>query len=186
MISTSEFKKGIIIKVNNEPYQIINYQFYKPGKGMAVMRTTLKNIKTGKVIDKTFRSGERFEEVEIEYQKATFLYSDRKNAVFLDENNNRITIPKEKVSSQLPFLKEKSEVDLMFLQEELIGIKIPIKVSLKVISAPPSIKGNTVSGATKVVTLETGLKLNVPIFIKEGENIIVNTETGEYVSRDKQ
>jgi len=186
MISTSDFEKGMVIKVNGEPWQIVNFEFYKPGKGGAVMRTELKNFQTGKVLQKTFRSGDKFEEIEIDYQPALYLYSDRKSSVFqLKDSNERINFDLEKTKNLIPFLKEKSEVSIVFLNEKPININIPAKVKLKVIEAPPAIKGNTVSGALKTVILETGLKINTPIFIKEGDTIIINTETISYVARAK-
>jgi len=184
MISTTDFEKGMVIKVNGEAWQIVNFEFYKPGKGGAVMRTELKNFQTGKVVQKTFRSGDKFEEIETEYQSALYLYSDRKSAVFqLRNSNERISFPLEKVKDLIQFLKEKSEVSVVFLNKEPININIPAKVELKVIEAPPAIKGNTVSGAIKTVILETGIKINTPIFIKEGDTIIINTETKKYVAR---
>jgi elongation factor P len=184
MVSTSDFEKGMVIKMDNEPWQIIDYQFVHPGKGSAFVRTTLKNLKTNKVLDKSFKSGERFEEVEFEYKKSTYLYKDRKNAVFsLKNTNERVSLPLENVENEIGYLKEQSLVDLIYIGGELSGLNIPKKVSLKVIEAPPAIKGDTVTGTTKTVTLETGLKINAPIFIKEGEIILVNTETGEYAGR---
>ncbi len=183
MVSTSEFQKGMVIEVDGEPYIILDYQFVKPGKGTAFVRTTLKHVKSKKVIEKSFRSQERFEELDLDYKKVIYLYSDRQNSVFLDSNNQRIPIPLEITKDKIPYLKEKSEVQLVYLEDELIDVKIPVKVTLKVTEAPPAIKGDTVTGATKTVTLETGLKVNVPIFIKEGEEVIINTETGEYVER---
>jgi len=187
MISTSDFEKGMVIKVNGEAWQIVNFEFYKPGKGGAVMRTELKNFQTGKVLQKTFRSGDKFEEIETEYQSAFYLYSDRKSAVFqLKDGQKRISLDLEKVKDLIQFLKEKSEVSIVFLDEKPVNINIPAKVELKVIEAPPAIKGNTVSGAIKTVTLETGLKINTPIFIKEGDVLIINTETVSYVARAQQ
>mgnify|MGYP000871800684 CR=1 FL=1 len=183
MVSTSEFKKGMVIEVEGEPYLILDYQFVKPGKGTAFVRTTLKHVKTKKVLEKSFRSQERFEELDLDYKKVSYLYSDRQNSVFLDKNNQRISVPLEMTREKIPYLKSKSEVQLVYLEDELIDVKIPIKIALKVVEAPPAIKGDTVTGATKTVTLETGLKINVPIFIKEGEEIMVNTETNEYVER---
>lgn len=186
MVSTSDFEKGMVIKVNGEPWQIVNFEFYKPGKGGAVMRTELKNFQTGKVLQKTFRSGDKFEEIETEYQSAFYLYKDRKSAVFqLKDGNERINFDLEKTKNLIPFLKEKSEVSIVFLDKKPININVPTKVELKVIEAPPAIKGNTVSGAVKNVTLETGLKINTPIFIKEGDTLIINTETISYVARAK-
>ena len=184
MIPTTDFEKGMVIKVNGEAWQIVNFEFYKPGKGGAVMRTKLKNFQTGKVLEKTFRTGDKFEEIEIEYQPALYLYSDRKSSVFqLKSNNERINFDLEKTKDLIEFLKEKTEVSIIFLDEKPININIPPKVELKVIEAVPAIKGNTVTGAIKTVTLETGLKIKTPIFIKNGDILIINTETGEYVSR---
>ncbi len=183
MVSTSEFKKGMVIEVEGEPYLILDYQFVKPGKGTAFVRTTLKHVKTKKVLEKSFRSQERFEELDLDYKKVSYLYSDRQNSVFLDKNNQRISVPLEMTKDKIVYLKPKSEVQLVYLEDELIDVKIPIKITLKVVESPPAIKGDTVTGATKTVTLETGLKINVPIFIKEGEEIVVNTETNEYVER---
>jgi len=184
MVSTSNFEKGMVIKMDNEPWQIVDFQFVHPGKGSAFVRTTLKNLKTNKVLKKSFKSGERFEEIEFEYKKAIYLYKDRKNAVFnLKDNSQRISLPLENVEQKIIYLKEKSNIDLIYIGGELSGLNILKKVSLKVIEAPPAIKGDTVTGSTKTVTLETGLKVNAPIFIKEGETILVNTETGEYAGR---
>lgn len=183
MISTSEFEKGMVIEVDGEPYLILDYQFVKPGKGTAFVRTTLKHVKNKKVIEKSFRSQERFEELDLDYKKVNYLYSDRQNSVFIDKNNQRISVPLEITREKIPYLKPQTEVQLVYLEDELIDVKIPVKVTLKVKEAPPAVKGDTVTGATKTVTLETGLKINVPIFIKEGEEIIVNTETGQYVER---
>lgn len=186
MISTSDFEKGMVIKVNGEPWQIVNFQFYKPGKGGAVMRTGLKNFQTRKVVEKTFRSGDKFEEVEIDYQSAFYLYRDRKSAVFqLKDGQKRIIFDLEKVKDLIQFLKERSEVSIVLLDGKPVTINIPIKVELLVAEAPAAIKGNTVTGVIKTVTLETGLKINTPIFIKEGDTIIINTETKEYVARAK-
>ena len=184
MVSTSDFQKGMVIKMDNEPWQIIDFQFVHPGKGSAFVRTTLKNLKTNKVLEKSFKSGERFEEIEFEYKKAVYLYKDRKNAVFnLKENKQRVSLPLENVENEIAYLKEQIVIDLIYIGGELSSLNIPKKVSLKVIEAPPAIKGDTVTGSTKTVTLETGLKVNAPIFIKEGETILVNTETGEYAGR---
>jgi elongation factor P len=184
MVSTSDFEKGMVIKMDNDPWQIVDFQFVHPGKGSAFVRMTLKNLKTNKVLEKSFKSGERFEEIEFEYKKAIYLYKDRKNTVFnLKKDGQRVSLPLENVENEVAYLKEQSVVDLIYIGGELNGLNIPKKVALKVIEASPAIKGDTVTGSTKTVTLETGLKINTPIFIKEGEMILVNTETGEYAGR---
>ncbi|MGB9763491.1 MAG: elongation factor P [Minisyncoccia bacterium] len=184
MISTSEFEKGMVLKIDNEPWQIVDYEYVHPGKGAAFVRVTLKNLKTNKVLDRSFKTGERFEELELEYKKATYLYKDRRNAVFvLKDTNERVNIPLEDIENTVIYLKQNSDIDLIFIGGELNGINIPKKVALKITEAPPAIKGDTVTGAMKTVTLETGAKVDVPIFIKEGEIIFINTETGKYAGR---
>jgi len=184
MVSTSEFEKGMVLKMENEPWQIVNYEFVHPGKGAAFVRVTLKNLKTNKVLERSFKTGERFEEIELEYKKATYLYKDRKNAVFsLKNTNQRVSLPLDDVSNEVIYLKENSNIELIYIGGELSGINMPKKVALKVIEAPPAIKGDTVTGTLKTVTLETGLKIEAPIFIKEGEIILINTETGQYSGR---
>jgi elongation factor P len=184
MVSTSEFEKGMVLKIDNEPWQIIDYEYVHPGKGAAFVRVTLKNLKTNKVLERSFKTSERFEELELEYKKATYLYKDRKNAVFsLKHTNQRVNLPLEEVGDEVIYLKENSDIELIYIGGELNGINMPKKVSLKVVEAPPAIKGDTVTGTMKTVTLETGLKIEAPIFIKEGEIILVNTETGQYGGR---
>ncbi|MDQ5883031.1 MAG: elongation factor [Patescibacteria group bacterium] len=184
MVSTSEFEKGMVLKIDNEPWQIVDYEFVHPGKGAAFVRVTLKNLKTNKVLDRSFKTGERFEEIELSYKKAIYLYKDRKNAVFsLKDNNQRVALPLEEVGEEVMYLKPNSEIELIYLGEELTSINMPKKVALKVTESPPAIKGDTVTGTMKTVTLETGLKVEAPIFIKEGEIILINTETGQYSGR---
>jgi len=192
MISTNEFQRGLVIQIDGEPWQIVSFQFVNPGKGAAFTRTTVKNMKSGKVVEKSFKSGESFEEIEIGYKKATFLYKDRKSAVFSlkdgstdspQGNKERISLPIESIEWELNFLKPNTEIDMINLDGEMHGLKLPPKIELKVVEAPPAIKGNTATGARKTVVLETGYSVNVPIFISEGENVTINTETGEYSGR---
>jgi len=200
MISTNQFQKGLVIEIEGEPWQIIDYQFVSPGKGAAFMRTTVKNMKTGKVVEKSFKSGESFEEIELGYKKAVFLYKDRKNGVFSLEdpstvsfdkaqdksgqaNSQRISLPIETIEWELNFLKPNTAIDLINLDGEIHGLKLPPKVELKVIEAPPAIKGNTATGGKKIVVVETGYNVNVPIFISEDEIVSINTQTGEYSGR---
>ncbi|HOK35454.1 MAG TPA: elongation factor P [Candidatus Pacearchaeota archaeon] len=187
MISTSDFQKGIVIKIQSEPWMIVNYEYTHPGKGASFVRTKLRNLKTGKLLERTFKSGERFEEVELEFRKGTYLYSDRRNSVFqLKESKERISLPLELTQDKIKYLKQGSEVDLIYIDGKLSDLNIPIKVDLKVAESPPDFKGNTAGSAFKLVKLETGLNVEVPIFIKEGEIIRINTETGEYVERVSQ
>ncbi|MCX6737006.1 MAG: elongation factor P [Candidatus Parcubacteria bacterium] len=184
MISTSDFTKGMILNIEDQPWVIVDFQFVSPGKGSAFFRTKLKNMKTEKVVERTFKSGEKFEESELTYKKASYLYSDRQNSVFLIKNDNqRVSLPIDSVKDKVIYLRQNSDIDLLYVDDELLSLNIPKKVSLKITEAAPAIKGNTSGGAFKTVKLETGLEVNVPIFIKEGEVIRINTESGEYVER---
>jgi len=184
-IYSSELEKGDVIKINNEIYEILEKEFFKPGKGMPVIRTRLRNYLTNKIIEKNFRNNETFELVELKTEPASFIYKDKKSAVFLlQKTNKRITLPLEMVKEKIYYLTPEISCEIIYLEEKPIGLQIPIKVSLKVTEAPPAVKGNTVTSAEKTVILETGLKINVPIFIEEGDKIIINTVTGEYCERE--
>ena len=184
MRSTNEFEKGIVLRIENEPWQIVEYHFVNPGKGAAFTRTTLKNLKTGKVVERAFKSGEAFEEIELERKKGVFLYKDRRNAVFtIGEAKQRISFPIEQLKWELNFLKANTEVIVMHLDEKPYAISLPAKMELKVVEAPPAIKGNTATGGKKAVVLETGYSVNAPLFVEQDDVIVVNTQTGEY--RDK-
>ncbi|OGR51424.1 MAG: elongation factor P [Elusimicrobia bacterium RIFCSPLOWO2_02_FULL_39_32] len=184
MISTADFKNGILFESEGAIYQVVWFQHHKPGKGGAVMRTKLKNVRTGSIIDQTFKSGEKFKEASMQRKKNQFLYSDERACTFMDvATYEQITIPKEKVEDLLKFLKEGLEVDALYLGEEFLALDLPASVELKVVQTVPGIKGDSVSNMTKPATLETGVELSVPLFIKEGDSIRVDTRTGEYVSR---
>lgn len=149
-----------------------------------VMQVKMRNLITGKVVEYSFKSGERIEEAEITKQQAQFLYADQESAHFMTAKTyETIVLPPELSQAKVGFLKEGEEVDLQFFAGQPINIELPIKVNLKVISTPPGIRGDTATGGTKPATLETGLIINVPLFIKEGDMVRINTETGEYVER---
>lgn len=185
MISTNEFEKGQVLKIEGEPWQIIDFHFVNPGKGSAFTRTNLKNLKTGKSVERAFKSGEEFEEIEQEKKTGVFEYKDRKNAVFTVSGNakDRVSFTLEQMEWELNFLIPKTEVTLLYLGGQPYGIKLPAKVNLKVVEAPPAIKGNTATGAKKTVVMETGYNANAPIFVEQGDVLIINTQTGEYVSK---
>ena len=185
MLSTNEFEKGQVLKIEGEPWQIVDFHFVNPGKGSAFTRTSLKNLKTGKSVERAFKSGEEFEEIDLEKRTGIFEYKDRKNAVFTvsGDAKNRVSFTLEQLERELNFLIAKTEVTLLYLDGEPYGIKLPAKVELKVVEAPPAIKGNTATGAKKTVVLETGYNANAPIFVEQGDALIINTQTGEYVSK---
>lgn len=184
MIDTSEFRIGLNIKIDEEVYTIIWFQHHKPGKGGAVMRTKLKNLRTGAIIERTFKSGETFQDVELTQRKNQYLYSDNKNCYFMDlETYEQLHYSKETIGKAANFLKEGLEVTALYLEGNFLSIELPTTVELKVIHTVPGIRGDTVSNVTKPATLETGVEIQVPLFINIGDSIRVDTRTGEYVER---
>ncbi len=184
MVSTSDFKNGLVIVVDKEPYQITWFQNHKPGKGGAVMRVKLRHVKKGGTIDRTFKSGEKFDALSVTRQKKQFLYAEGANYIFMDMNSyEQIPVTKEKLDGKEMYLKENQEIDAIYLEEELIGIDMPLIVEMTIIEAEPGIKGDSVTNLTKFAKIETGAEIKVPLFIKEGDRIKVDTRTGEYVER---
>ncbi|MDR1511422.1 MAG: elongation factor P [Endomicrobium sp.] len=184
MVSTSGFKNGLNILVDGEPYQIIWFQNHKPGKGGAVMRTKLKHLKKKGIIERTFKSGEKFEILNVTRRKKQFLYKEGKNYNFMDMNTyEQITVPPEVLGRATNFLKENLGVDTVYLENELIDIELPVIMIMEITEADPGIKGNSVSNTTKIAKLETGTSIRVPLFVKEGDKVKVDTRTGEYVGR---
>ena len=187
MISTSDFRNGLVIVVDNEPYQITWFQNHKPGKGGAVMRVKLRHVKKGGTIDRTFKSGEKFEELSVTRQKKQFLYAEGDNYNFMDMNTyEQIAVPKEKLDGKEIYLKENQEVDTIYLEDELIGIEMPFIIEMQIIEAEPGIKGDSVTNLTKFAKIETGATVKVPLFIKVGDRIKIDTRTGEYLERITQ
>ncbi len=186
MATTSEFRNGMVIRLDGELWTMVEFQHVKPGKGGAFVRTRLKNVKSGRVIDRTFRSGEKVEDVRLEKKPVQFLYRGEREFVFMDTNTyDQIFASEEVVGEAINFMKEGGEVELLFQGEEPIGIELPIFVELRVEKTDPGVKGDTATGGSKPATLETGAVLQVPLFIKNGEIIKVDTRTGEYVERVK-
>jgi elongation factor P len=186
MVSTSDFKNGLNILVEGEPYQITWFQNHKPGKGGAVMRVKLRHLKKGGTIERTFKSGEKFEQLSVTHHKKQFLYADQsgENYNFMDmATYEELAIPKEKLNGKENYLKENMEVDSVYLEDELIGIELPLIMEMEIVEAEPGVKGDSVSNMTKMAKLETGMDIRVPLFIKEGDRIKVDTRTGEYVER---
>ena len=185
MISTSNFKRGLTIELNGEIYSIVDFQHVKPGKGGAFVRTKLKNVKTGLVMDKTFRAGEKMEQAIIDRKTMQYLYNDGDNYCFMNkENYEQISIFKEQISGLVELLKEGNDVEIVFCKGNIIGAELPNFMSLKVIKTMPGVKGNTVSGALKPATLETGAIIQVPLFIKEGDVIKIDTREKKYIERE--
>jgi len=186
MADTSDFRNGLIIKFKNDLYSIVEFQHVKPGKGGAFVRSTLKNLKTGRVLENTFRAGEKVETVRLERRKYQYLYSEGDLLVCMDnETYEQINVSRELFSDGLKFLKESEEVEILFNGSEIISVEIPIFINLKVVETEPGFKGDTATGAMKPAKLETGAQINVPLFINEGDILKVDTRTGEYSERVK-
>ncbi|MFA3782974.1 elongation factor P [Melioribacteraceae bacterium 4301-Me] len=187
MADTSDFRNGLIIKFKNDPYVIVEFQHVKPGKGGAFVRTTLKNLKTGKVLDNTFRSGESVEIIRVERRKYQYLYREPAGFVLMDNDTfEQITVPEKYFSETKDFLKEGEEVELLVDDsDQIISVDIPIFVQLKVVQTEPGLRGDTATNVLKPAILETGAQINVPLFVNEGDILKVDTRTGEYVERVK-
>jgi elongation factor P len=186
MADTSDFRNGLIIKFKNDLYSIVEFQHVKPGKGGAFVRSTLKNLKTGRVLENTFRAGEKVETVRLERRKYQYLYSEGDLLVCMDnETFEQIHVAKELFSEGLKFLKESEEVEILFNGSEIISVEIPIFINLRVVETEPGFRGDTATGAMKPAKLETGAQINVPLFINEGDILKVDTRTGEYSERVK-
>ncbi|MGE5432830.1 MAG: elongation factor P [Syntrophomonadaceae bacterium] len=187
MADTSDFRNGLIIKFKNDLYTITEFQHVKPGKGGAFVRTTLKNLRNGKVLDNTFRAGESIEIVRVERRKYQFLYKEPAGLVCMDnETYEQITIPTNLFDEGVRFLKESEEVDILFNGSDIVTVEIPIFINLKVVETEPGFRGDTATNANKPAKLETGASINVPLFINEGDVLRVDTRTGSYVERVKQ
>jgi len=185
MLSTlNDIKKGLSIIYNNEPYLVMEAKFVRMQQRKPVMQTKLKNLITGKVLEYSFKPGERVEEADLSKGKANYMYKDDSAAYFMDNKSfEQFSIPLEQIGSKIKFLKEGTDCDVLYFDAKPITVEIPVKMALKVTSSPPGVKGDSSSNVTKQITLETGAVINAPLFVKEGEIIMVNTETEEYVGR---
>ncbi len=186
MYECGDLRKGLKIEIDGEPYIIIQFDFVKPGKGQALYKCKLKNMVTGSQFDRTFRSGEKFNEANLEEREMEYLYSDGESFCFMDTSNfNQEFLPKEQVGESINLLKENTVCNVLMFHGNAIDISLPIFVELKIKKAEPWAKGDTASGSTKPVTLETGYEVQVPPFIEEGEIVRIDTRTGAYVERVK-
>ncbi len=183
-IDTSRFRNGVKIELDGEPFTIVYFQHVKPGKGGAFVRTKVKNLRTGRVLDRRFRSGERVEEADVEERKMQFVYQDGDQLVFMDcETYDQTPFSIDQVGDARKYLLENLDVDVIFWKGAPINIELPPFITAKVTQCDPGMKGDTAQGGTKPATLETGAVVQVPLFIKEGESVRVDTRTGNYVER---
>ncbi len=184
MVSAGEFRNGVTIEYEGNVYQIIEFQHVKPGKGAAFVRTKLKNIKTGGVVEKTFRPTEKVENAHIERTDMQYLYSDGDLYHFMDVNTyDQIALNPDQIGDSLKFVKENEMVKMMAHNGEVFAVEPPTNVELEVTECEPGIKGDTATGATKPCTVETGANVLVPLFVNQGDKIKIDTRTGEYLSR---
>jgi elongation factor P len=184
MITTAQFKKGMFIEFRNEPNQITDFQFVNPGKGSAFVRAKLKSLKTGKVIEFTYKSGESVEELPIETREMQYLYKENDAYVFMDNfSYEQYNIPEGLLSDFIKYLRANDTYQVLVFGEDAVGVRFPKKVWLKVAEADEGAKGNTATGATKTVVTETGAVVTVPLFIKTGDTIGIDPETGAYLER---
>lgn len=187
MASTADIRKGLCIKHSNDIYKIVDFLHVKPGKGPAFVRTKLKSVTTGKVIDNTFPSGHKIEDIRVETNKYQFLYNDSEEYHFMNiDDYNQIVVNKKNIDSP-NFLKESEMVTISINTEDgmPLSVDMPASVILNVTHTEPGVKGNTATNATKPATLETGAKINVPLFINEGDKVKLNPEKGSYIERIK-
>ena len=184
MANLTDIKTGRVVKIQGEPCLVVWNQFSRKQQRKPVMRTKLKNLINGSVLDKTFLAGESFEFAEVQNRRCQYLYQDAEGDHFMDnETFDQFILPFDQIEASLPYLKDDTEVYVTFYEKKPIAVQLPPKIELKVIETPPGVKGDTATGGTKPATLETGTTVTVPLFINEGDVIVVNTETGEYVSR---
>lgn len=183
-IKAGNLTKGIFILFKNEPYEVTKAEFYAPGKGSAICRAKLKSLKTGNTQEFTYKSNESVEELDVMAKEMQYLYTDGTDIVFMDQRSfDQVSVPAALLEDKVKYLIPELTMYVVFLDEKPIGVRFPTKVKLKVAKAEDAVAGNTVNAPKKPVTLETGMETMAPLFVKVGDTIIVDTTTGEYISR---
>ncbi|AEF94968.1 Elongation factor P [Desulfotomaculum nigrificans CO-1-SRB] len=184
MISTSDFRTGLTVELDNDVYQIIEFQHVKPGKGAAFVRTKLKNLRTGAVVEKTFNPNEKLEPARVERQEVQYLYNDGENYNVMNmETYDQFAVTKEQLGDAVKWLKENMTLTIVSFKGSIIGVELPNVVELEVVETAPGIKGDTASGGGKPATLETGAVVTVPFFVNVGDVLQIDTRTGSYIKR---
>ena len=186
MYTTSDFRKGLKIEIEGEPYIIVDFQHVKPGKGGAFVRTRIKSLNSGNVIDMTFRSGDKVDTPDLEEREMQFLYETGGEYHFMDTKNyEQLFLTPDQLGENKDFLKENLVIKALFHNKRPIGVEIPMFVELKVTQTEPGVRGDTATGATKAATLESGAVIQVPLFVEEGDVLRIDTRTREYITRVK-
>jgi elongation factor P len=184
LIDTSNFRNGLSIVLDGQIYQIVEFQHVKPGKGGAFVRTRLKNVHTGSVLEKTFRAGERMEQAILERKPMSFLYRQGDEYVFMDMDSfDQVPLTVSLLGNKVKYLKENTEAEMLVHNERVIGVEIPLFMELEVVETDPGLRGDTASGGSKPATLETGAVVHVPLFINVGDRVKVDTRTDSYLER---
>lgn len=184
MISTNQFKVGMTIRYEGDTYRIAEYQHVKPGKGGAFVRTKLRNVSTGALIEKTFRPEQKFDQLRTEARPMTYLYEDGDQLVFMDATSfEQLSLPKSHVEDRFDLMTLNMQVDVIYIDDEPFDVELPTFVDLKIIETAAGVRGDTVSGGSKAATLETGAVINIPLFVEPGETVRIDTRTREYVTR---
>lgn len=186
-VSTTEFRNGLKVEIDGEPYVMVEFQHVKPGKGGAFVRTKLRSLKSGNVIDRTFRSGEKLDTPELEEKKMQYLYAADKDRYFMDTTNyEQISLDEDQLGDNINYLKENMEIKILYYKGQPINIEIPMFVELAITQTEPGVRGDTASGGSKPATLETGAVIKVPFYLNEGDMVKVDTRTGTFIERVKQ
>ncbi|AJQ27797.1 MULTISPECIES: elongation factor P [Pelosinus] len=184
MISSSDFRTGATIEIDNNVWQIVDFQHVKPGKGAAFVRTKMKNVRTGAVVERTFNPGEKFPKAHVDRREMQYLYESDGNYNFMDnENYEQSELTSEQLGDAVKYLKENMNISIMFFQGTVIGVELPVAVELTVVETDPGIRGDTATGGTKPAKMESGCVVRVPLFINIGDVLRVDTRTGEYLER---
>jgi elongation factor P len=185
MLAYTDLKKGVLFVLDGDPYEVLEANFLRMQQRKAVVQTKIRNLASGKMLDRNWQASDNFEEAEVDRKSAVFIYENRGEYWFTEEGNPkaRFSLSADVIGDQAKFLKPDTKVDTWIFKDKVIKVIVPIKMDFKVIEAPPSTKGNTAQGGNKTVTIEGGAKVNVPLFINQDEIIRVNTQTGEYVER---
>lgn len=184
MISTNDFRTGLTIELDGEVYTVVDFQHVKPGKGAAFVRSKLKNRRTGSVVEKTFRAGEKVARAHVDRREMQYLYNDGDSYVFMDtENYEQISLTKEQLDDAIRFLKENMIIHALFYKGQSFGVELPNTVELTVVETEPGVRGDTATGATKSATLETGAVVQVPLFVNVGDVLVIDTREGQYIQR---
>lgn len=184
MISVNDFRTGLTIEVEGDVWQVVEFQHVKPGKGAAFVRAKMKNIRSGAVIERTFRAGEKVPRARLDKREMQYLYNDGEDYIFMDtQSYDQISLTKDQIADGIKYLKEQMMIHVLLYQGQILGVEMPNFVELEVVETEPGIKGDTATGGTKSAVLETGATVQVPLFVNVGDRIRIDTRTGDYIER---